>query len=60
MCLNDAILAIAAFTQQAKSHHAVQLNFGCLCARALANSLALPRLYKGNDSVQTDVASALA
>ena len=60
MCLTDAILAIAAFTQQAKSHHAVQLNFGCLCACALAKSLALPRLYKGNDIAQTDVASALA
>ena len=55
-----ATLAIAAFTQYGKGRHPAALNFGDCCAYALAKSLNLPLLYKGNDFAQTDIASALA
>ena len=60
MCLTDAMLTIAAFTQCGKSRHAARLNFGHRCTFVLAKSLNLPLLYKGNDFGQTDIASALA
>ena len=55
-----ATLAIAAFTQYGKGRHPAALNFGDCCAYALAKSLNLPLLYKGNDFAQTDIVSALA
>jgi ribonuclease VapC len=55
-----ATLAIAAFAQYGKGRHSAALNFGDCCAYALAKSLNLPLLYKGNDFAQTDIASALA
>ncbi len=55
-----ATLAIAAFAQYGKGRHPAALNFGDCCAYALAKSLNLPLLYKGNDFAQTDIASALA
>ena len=56
----QAALAIAAFTQYGKSRHPAVLNFGDCCAYALAKSMNLPLLYKGNAFAQTDIASALA
>ena len=56
----QATLAIAAFTKYGKGHHPAALNFGDCCAYALAKSLNLPLLYKGNDFAQTDVASAMS
>ncbi len=56
----QAELAIQAFTKYGKGRHPAALNFGDCCAYALAKALNLPLLYKGNDFVQTDIASALA
>ena len=56
----QAALAIAAFTFYGKGRHPAALNFGDCCAYALAKSMNLPLLYKGNDFAQTDIASALA
>ena len=39
--------------------HPARLNFGDCFAYALAKSLHVPLLYKGNDFTQTDIASAL-
>ena len=36
-----------------------RLNFGDCMAYALAKSLGVPLLYKGNDFAQTDIASAM-
>ena len=60
MCLTHAMLAMAGFTRYGKSRHAAQLDFGCFCACALAKSLTMPFLYRGNDFAQADVTSALA
>ena len=57
---NQALLAISAFAQYGKGRHPAALNFGDCCAYALAKSMNLPLLYKGNDFSQTDIASALA
>jgi ribonuclease VapC len=57
---SQGTLAIAAFTQYGKGRHPAALNFGDCCAYALAKSLNLPLLFKGNDFAQTDIASALA
>ena len=52
--------AIGAYEQFGKcTRHPAQLNFGDCFAYALAKSLALPLLYKGNDFSQTDIRSAL-
>ena len=53
-------LAVTAVKAFGKGHHPARLNFGDCCAYALAKSLKLPLLYKGNDFAQTDIASALA
>lgn len=53
-------LAATAVKTFGKGHHPARLNFGDCCAYALAKSLNLPLLYKGNDFAQTDIASALA
>ena len=42
------------------SGHKAQLNLGDCAAYALATSLDLPLLFKGNDFTHTDVRSALA
>ena len=56
---HQADLAIAAFGQFGKGRHKAGLNFGDCCAYALAKSLNLPLLFKGNDFSQTDITSAL-
>jgi ribonuclease VapC len=53
-------LAVNAVKTFGKGHHPARLNFGDCCAYALAKSMNLPLLYKGNDFAQTDIASALA
>ena len=53
-------LAVTAVKAFGKGHHPARLNFGDCCAYALAKSLNLPLLYKGNDFAQTDIVSALA
>jgi ribonuclease VapC len=55
-----AELAITAFSKYGKGRHPAALNFGDCCAYALAKSLNLPLLYRGNHFAQTDIASALA
>ncbi len=52
-------LSIDAMKTFGKGHHPANLNFGDCCVYALAKSLNLPLLYKGNDFSQTDLASAL-
>jgi ribonuclease VapC len=56
----QATLALAAFARYGKGRHPAALNFGDCCAYALAKSMNLPLLYKGNDFAQTDITSALA
>jgi ribonuclease VapC len=55
-----AHLAIAAFDKFGKGRHPAALNFGDCCSYALAKSLNLPLLFKGNDFAQTDIPSAVA
>ena len=55
-----ANFAIDAFHAYGKGRHKASLNFGDCCAYALAKSMNLPLLYKGNDFAQTDIPSALA
>jgi ribonuclease VapC len=55
-----AQLARTAFRQYGKGMgHPAQLNFGDCFAYALAKSLDVPLLYKGDDFSKTDIASAL-
>ncbi len=54
-----SIMAIKAFESYGKGRHKAALNFGDCCAYALAKSLGLPLLYKGDDFAQTDIASAI-
>ena len=56
----QAALALTAFTKYGKGRHPAALNFGDCYAYALAKSMNLPLLYKGNDFAQTDVASAMS
>jgi ribonuclease VapC len=51
-------LAQIAWRQYGKGRHPAALNFGDCMAYALAQSLKLPLLFKGNDFAQTDVAPA--
>ena len=53
-----ADLAIAAFARYGKGRHSAGLNFGDCFSYALAQRLAVPLLFKGNDFSQTDVQSA--
>ena len=55
-----SLVALVACGRYGKGRHPAALNFGDCCAYALAKSLNLPLLYKGNDFAQTDIASALA
>jgi ribonuclease VapC len=57
----QAILAFAAYRRYGKgSGHPAQLNLGACAAYALATSLDLPLLFKGEDFPRTDVRPALA
>lgn len=48
-----------AFRRYGKGRHRAALNFGDCCAYALAKSLDLPLLFKGNDFGLTDLKRAL-
>jgi ribonuclease VapC len=48
-----------AFLRYGKGRHRAHLNYGGCFAYALAKSLDMPLLYKGNDFAQTDVRPAL-
>ena len=52
-------LAYAAWGKYGKGRHRARLNMGDCFAYALAKQTGEPLLYKGNDFVQTDIASAL-
>ena len=59
--LEQASLAFAAYRRFGKgSGHKARLNLGDCAAYALARSLDLPLLFKGDDFTHTDVRSALA
>lgn len=53
-------LAVTAVKAFGRGRHPARLNFGDCCAYALAKSMNLPLLYKGNEFAQTDIVSALA
>jgi ribonuclease VapC len=55
-----AIKAIAAQRRFGKPHHPAALNMGDCFAYAVAKSLALPMLFKGNDFSATDMEDALS
>ena len=55
-----ALAAVDAAATYGKGRHKAALDFGDCCAYALAKSMSLPLLYKGEDFVHTDVRSALA
>jgi ribonuclease VapC len=57
---HQAAIAFDAYLRFGKgSGHPAQLNLGDCAAYALAYSLNLPLLFKGNDFIHTDVESAL-
>lgn len=51
--------ALAAYVRYGRGYHPARLNLGDCFAYALANKLAAPLLYKGDDFSQTDIRSAL-
>jgi ribonuclease VapC len=53
-------IAITAFLKYGEERHAAALNFGDCFSYAMAKSLNLPLLFKGNDFSQTDIASAIS
>ena len=53
--LHHAELAQAAFRKFGKGRHPARLNFGDCMSYALAKSLEIPLLYKGDDFVLTDI-----
>ena len=48
-----------AFRRFGKGRHRAGLNFGDCCAYALAKTLDVPLLFKGNDFALTDIKPAL-
>lgn len=54
-----AEIATSAFLRYGKGRHPAKLNFGDCMAYALAKSLGVPLLYKGDDFAKTDIRSAL-
>ena len=51
--------ARAAYRRFGKGRHRALLNFGACCAYAIAKTLGLPLLFKGNDFLLTDIKRAL-
>jgi ribonuclease VapC len=49
-----------AFVRFGRGRHPAQLNFGDCISYALAQTRALPLLFKGDDFAKTDIVSALA
>jgi ribonuclease VapC len=56
---DHASIAADAFLNFGKGQHKASLNYGDCMAYALAKSLDLPLLFKGNDFSQTDIKPAL-
>ena len=56
---DQAEIAAAAWMRFGRGRHPAALNFGDCFSYALAKSLGVPLLFKGNDFTQTDIASAL-
>ena len=56
---DQAYIARQAFQKFGKGRHPAALNFGDCFSYALAKSLGMPLLFKGNDFALTDIASAL-
>jgi ribonuclease VapC len=54
-----ADIAATAFVQYGKGRHPAALNYGDCMAYALAKSLKVPLLFKGDDFRQTDIRSAI-
>lgn len=52
-------IAFDCFLRYGKARHPAALNFGDCMAHALAKSLDVPLLFKGDDFSQTDIKSAL-
>lgn len=57
--LTEAWIAGEAYRRFGKGKHPAQLNYGDCFAYALAKSLDLPLLFKGNDFSQTDIRTVL-
>ena len=55
----QAALAFAAYRRYGKGNHPAALNLGDCAAYALAKSLDLPLLFKGNDFARTDIRRVL-
>ncbi|WP_298044917.1 type II toxin-antitoxin system VapC family toxin [uncultured Microbacterium sp.] len=55
----QSALAFAAWRRFGRGRHAASLDFGDCISYALAKSVGVPLLYKGDDFAQTDVSSAL-
>jgi ribonuclease VapC len=55
----EALIAADAYRRFGKGHHRARLNYGDCFAYALAKSLDLPLLFKGDDFRHTDVRPAL-
>lgn len=56
---SHVVAARQAFRKYGRGRHRAALNFGDCCAYALAKTLDLPLLFKGNDFSQTDLTPAL-
>ena len=56
---DQAMVALAAWRRFGKGRHPAGLNLGDCFSYALARTLAVPLLFKGNDFAQTDITSAL-
>lgn len=54
----QAVLAAEAFARYGKGRHPAKLNLGDCFSYALAKSLQVPLLYKGEDFSQTDIVAA--
>ena len=55
----QAALAFAAYRRYGKGNHPAALNLGDCAAYALAKSLDVPLLFKGNDFARTDIRRVL-
>lgn len=55
----QAALAVSAWRRFGRGRHAAGLNYGDCFSYALAKSLAMPLLFKGDDFALTDIGSAL-
>ncbi|MFV0309130.1 MAG: type II toxin-antitoxin system VapC family toxin [Desertimonas sp.] len=56
----QARAARTAWSRYGKGRHPAGLNFGDCCSYALARTLSLPLLFKGDDFAATDIVSALS